>query len=252
MTEKVCATAFRAESRQSAHPPGHDPDRAHHRRHQRCRHRQASASKSEAVIPLEQFKGKARGGGGQGRRPGRGRTGLRRGQHRRDAPVAREGQAMRAPGRASRKAFNKSRDRDRRHHPVASREAAHDRDRERPARLPATAVAGRRALVRGTSYLEGKPLEFKVIKLDQKRNNVVVLARAGGRAGILRRGAARSLDNLQEGAVVRGTVKNTRRLRCVRRPRRHRWPAASPTWRGSASSTPLKWSRWAMRSRCGS
>jgi small subunit ribosomal protein S1 len=28
--------------------------------------------------------------------------------------------------------------------------------------------------VRDTSYLEGKPLEFKVIKLDQKRNNVVV------------------------------------------------------------------------------
>ena len=28
--------------------------------------------------------------------------------------------------------------------------------------------------VRDTSYLEGKPLEFKVIKVDQKRNNVVV------------------------------------------------------------------------------
>src|SRR5205814_683006 len=33
--------------------------------------------------------------------------------------------------------------------------------------------------VRDTSYLEGKPLEFKVIKLDQKRNNVVVSRRAG-------------------------------------------------------------------------
>ena len=32
--------------------------------------------------------------------------------------------------------------------------------------------------VRDTSYLEGKPLEFKVIKLDQKRNNVVVSRRA--------------------------------------------------------------------------
>ena len=30
--------------------------------------------------------------------------------------------------------------------------------------------------VRDTAYLEGKPLEFKVIKLDQKRNNVVVRA----------------------------------------------------------------------------
>ena len=32
--------------------------------------------------------------------------------------------------------------------------------------------------VRDPSYLEGKPLEFKVIKLDQKRNNVVVSRRA--------------------------------------------------------------------------
>src|ERR1700704_5291889 len=43
--------------------------------------------------------------------------------------------------------------------------------------------------VRDTSYLEGKPLEFKVIKLDQKRNNVVVSRRAvvdlGGIDGLL-------------------------------------------------------------------
>jgi len=32
--------------------------------------------------------------------------------------------------------------------------------------------------VRDPSYLENKPLEFKVIKLDQKRNNVVVSRRA--------------------------------------------------------------------------
>src|SRR5207245_775059 len=36
--------------------------------------------------------------------------------------------------------------------------------------------------VRDTSYLEGKPLEFKVIKLDQKRNNVVVSRGPGGQA----------------------------------------------------------------------
>ena len=41
--------------------------------------------------------------------------------------------------------------------------------------------------VRDTSYLEGKPLEFKVIKLDRRRNNVVVSRRAGGREGELRR-----------------------------------------------------------------
>ena len=61
--------------------------------------------------------------------------------------------------------------------------------------------------VRDTAYLEGKSLEFKVIKLDQKRNNVVVSRRAVVEQEF---SAERSalLDNLQEGSVVRGTVKN--------------------------------------------
>jgi small subunit ribosomal protein S1 len=61
--------------------------------------------------------------------------------------------------------------------------------------------------VRDTSYLEGKPLEFKVIKLDQKRNNGVVSRRAVVEQEF---SAERSalMDNLQEGAVVRGAVKN--------------------------------------------
>ena len=61
--------------------------------------------------------------------------------------------------------------------------------------------------VRDTSYLEGKPLEFKVIKLDQKRNNVVVSRRAVVEQEF---SAERSalMENLQEGAVVRGAVKN--------------------------------------------
>jgi small subunit ribosomal protein S1 len=61
--------------------------------------------------------------------------------------------------------------------------------------------------VRDTSYLENKPLEFKVIKLDQKRNNVVVSRRAVVEQEF---SAERSalMDNLQEGAVVRGAVKN--------------------------------------------
>src|ERR1700691_1171207 len=61
--------------------------------------------------------------------------------------------------------------------------------------------------VRDTAYLEGKPLEFKVIKLDQKRNNVVVSRRAVVEQEY---SAERSalMDNLQEGAVVRGSVKN--------------------------------------------
>ena len=61
--------------------------------------------------------------------------------------------------------------------------------------------------VRDPSYLEGKTLEFKVIKLDQKRNNVVVSRRAVVEQEY---SAERTelLEKLQEGAVVRGAVKN--------------------------------------------
>jgi small subunit ribosomal protein S1 len=61
--------------------------------------------------------------------------------------------------------------------------------------------------VRDPSYLEGKVLEFKVIKLDQKRNNVVVSRRAVVEQEY---SAERSqlLDNLREGDVVKGVVKN--------------------------------------------
>ena len=61
--------------------------------------------------------------------------------------------------------------------------------------------------VRDTAYLEGKPLEFTVIKLDQKRNNVVVSRRAVVEQEF---SAERSalMENLQEGAVVKGVVKN--------------------------------------------
>src|SRR6201986_417581 len=61
--------------------------------------------------------------------------------------------------------------------------------------------------VRDTSYLENKPLEFKVIKLDQKRNNVVVSRRAVVEQEYSAERYA-LLDNLQEGAVIKGVVKN--------------------------------------------
>jgi small subunit ribosomal protein S1 len=61
--------------------------------------------------------------------------------------------------------------------------------------------------VRDTAHIEGKPLEFKVIKLDQKRNNIVVSRRA-----VLEtvNSAERDelLANLQEGSRVKGVVKN--------------------------------------------
>lgn len=61
--------------------------------------------------------------------------------------------------------------------------------------------------VRDTAHLEGKELEFKVIKLDQKRNNVVVSRRAVlEEANSAERDAL--LANLQEGMSVKGIVKN--------------------------------------------
>ena len=62
--------------------------------------------------------------------------------------------------------------------------------------------------VKDTTYLEGKPLEFKVIKIDQRRNNVVVSRRAVVETeNTIERGEL--LESLQEGAVVKGIVKNT-------------------------------------------
>src|SRR5438034_6701553 len=61
--------------------------------------------------------------------------------------------------------------------------------------------------VKDTLPYEGKEMEFKVIKLDRKRNNVVVSRRAVLEAS---QGAERQalLANRQEGAVVKGIVKN--------------------------------------------
>jgi len=61
--------------------------------------------------------------------------------------------------------------------------------------------------VRDTAHLEGKDLEFKVIKLDQKRNNVVVSRRSVIEA---EHSAEREelLEKLEEGAKAKGIVKN--------------------------------------------
>ena len=61
--------------------------------------------------------------------------------------------------------------------------------------------------LRETIHLEGKPLEFKVIKLDQKRNNVVVSRRA-----VLEQENSEERDallgSLEEGQEINGVVKN--------------------------------------------
>ena len=61
--------------------------------------------------------------------------------------------------------------------------------------------------VRDTSFLEGKPIEFKVIKVDQRRNNIVVSRRAvvetENTVDI-----EEVIESLKEGALVKGLVKN--------------------------------------------
>ena len=61
--------------------------------------------------------------------------------------------------------------------------------------------------VRDTSYLEGKELEFKVIKLDQKRNNVVVSRRAVVETEYSAEREA-LLESIEEGKTIKGVVKN--------------------------------------------
>ena len=61
--------------------------------------------------------------------------------------------------------------------------------------------------VRDPGYLEGKELEFKVIKLDKRRNNVVVSRRAVVETEFSAEREA-LLESLQEGIVVKGIVKN--------------------------------------------
>ena len=61
--------------------------------------------------------------------------------------------------------------------------------------------------VKDTTPYEGKPFEFKVIKLDRKRNNVVVSRRAVVEANMGEE-RAKLLETLKEGAIVKGIVKN--------------------------------------------
>ena len=61
--------------------------------------------------------------------------------------------------------------------------------------------------VRDPAYLEGKELEFKLIKLDRKRNNVVVSRRAVVESEHSEE-REQLMDKLQEGAILKGVVKN--------------------------------------------
>lgn len=61
--------------------------------------------------------------------------------------------------------------------------------------------------VRDPTYLEGKDLEFKIIKLDRRRNNLVVSRRAVVEHEFAAE-RADLIERLEEGAIVKGVVKN--------------------------------------------
>lgn len=61
--------------------------------------------------------------------------------------------------------------------------------------------------VRDPSYLEGKTLEFKVIKLDKQQNNIVVSRKAVVESEYSAE-RAELLENIQEGITVKGIIKN--------------------------------------------
>ena len=61
--------------------------------------------------------------------------------------------------------------------------------------------------VKDTTPYEGKTLEFKVIKLDRKRNNVVLSRRAVIEASMGEE-RAKLMETLKEGTIVNGVVKN--------------------------------------------
>ncbi len=61
--------------------------------------------------------------------------------------------------------------------------------------------------VRDPAYLEGKDLEFKVIKLDPRRNNIVVSRRAVVESEYSEE-REKLLESLHDGAIVKGIVKN--------------------------------------------
>ena len=61
--------------------------------------------------------------------------------------------------------------------------------------------------VKDTTPFEGKTMEFKVIKLDRKRNNVVLSRRAVLEEN-MGEDRQKLLETLQEGAIIKGVVKN--------------------------------------------
>jgi len=98
--------------------------------------------------------------------------------------------------------------------------------------------------VKDMSPYEGKTMEFKVIKLDRKRNNVVLSRRAVVEASMGEE-RAKLLETLSEGAIVNGVVKNITSSTSAASTA----CCTSPTWPGAVCVTPAKWSPSARNCR---
>jgi small subunit ribosomal protein S1 len=177
--------------------------------------------KSESFIPIEEFKNDNGVVEVEARRLRHRRDRVDRGRLRHDAPVARQGQAPQGLAR-----------------PRASMEQGSIVQGMVTSKVKGgltVMMNGIRAFLPGslvdirpvkdTSPYEGKQLDFKVIKLDRKRNNVVVSRRAVLEESL---GEEREklLSTLQEGAIVKGIVKNITDYGAFVDLGRHRRPAA--------------------------
>jgi small subunit ribosomal protein S1 len=105
--------------------------------------------------------------------------------------------------------------------------------------------------VKDMSPYEGKTMEFKVIKLDRKRNNVVLSRRAVVEASMGEE-RAKLLETLHEGAIVTAWSRTSPSTAPS-----STWAAStacctSPTWPGAACATRARWCRSARNSppRC--
>ncbi len=178
--------------------------------------------KSEAVIPARTVQERARRARSQGRRRGRSRARFGRGRLRRDAPVARESQArphLDPPrGRIQQVARSSPAS-----SPAASRAASPSRSTNVRAFLPGSLVDVRP--VRDTVLPRRQAARVQGHQARPEAQQRRGLAPRGGRAGIHRR-AQRAHGQPAGRRGRQGRGQEPHRLRCVRRPGRHRWPAA--------------------------
>ena len=182
------------------------------------------ASSPRASFPIEEFKNDQRRARSQARRFRLRRDRGARRRLRRHASCRATRPSAWPPGSTLEKALESGDVRHRHHHRQG--QGRPHRHGQRHPRLPARLAGRHRVRSRTPTPFEGKTMEFKVIKLDRKRNNVVRVAPRRGRGdrmGEEREQAARDAEGRRD---RQGHRQEHHRLRRVRRPGRHRRPAA--------------------------